>query len=120
MLVLCHNSALRLFDLNTFSSLRPLPNAHCGMSRLDTCFSPDGRYVMAGSDDGVLGLWDADSGAPIPARARAATGQTAVVGYPGPLHGVAWHPSQHLVAVAAFGAALPIMVVGADARLPAY
>jgi jouberin len=114
MLVLGHQNVLRLFDLTTFTALRAFPNAHCSSSRLDAAFSPDGRYIAAGSEDGALALWEVDTGAVVPARATVQGGRRAVIGYPAPLFGVAWHPTQHLVAMSAFGSGYQVLVCGTD------
>jgi hypothetical protein len=116
LLVLGHGNVLRTLDLTTYGALRGFANAACAGSRVDACFSPDGRYVAAGSEAGVLSMWEADSGTAVPARARVEGGRRAVIGYPAPLYGVAWNPLRHLLAVCSFGSALPVMLVGRVAQ----
>lgn len=112
MAVLAQGNFLRLFDLTSFSAVRSFPNAHCDTSKIDVCFSPDGRLLAAGAEDGALAVWDVDTGAPVPLRARVEGGRSARIAYPSTMYGVAWHPTQHLLATAAFGAPFPVMLVG--------
>jgi WD40 repeat protein len=110
LLVLGQANVLRLFDLNTYSAIRAYPNARCSASRLEAVFSPDGRFIAAGSEDGQLCLWDADTGSVIPARAVADDGQRVAIGYPALLLAVGWSPSSHMIAVGAFGLEYPVML----------
>lgn len=122
--VLAQSNVLRLFDTSTYGAIRAFPSVHCLGSRIDACFSADGKWLLAGSEDGVLALWDADSGhhsqvrafideeAATAAAAASGGGKRALVAFPGVMYGAAWHPHQHLVAVCAFGGAYPVMLVG--------
>lgn len=103
---------LRTFDLSTYGAMRGFQNVQCGASRIEAVFSPDGRYIACGSEAGLLHLWDAESGAILPAKARVEGGRKAVIGYPQVMYGVAWSPNRHLVATSSFGTAAPVMLVG--------
>jgi hypothetical protein len=54
LLVLTHRSGLRLFQLlpRALQLLRSFPGLNCAGSRLQATWSPDGRYVLAGSETG--------------------------------------------------------------------
>jgi WD40 repeat protein len=110
LLLFGQSDLLRLFDLNTFAALRAYPNARCTSSRLDAAFSPDGKFIAAGSEDGQLCLWEADTGASIPARAVTGDGQRIVLGYPALLLALAWSPTHHMLAIGAFGLEYPVML----------
>jgi WD40 repeat protein len=113
MMVLGHQNILRLFDLGTFGAIRAYPNARCSESHVEICFSPDGMYVCAGGEDGVLCMWSVDKGELTTPRARVDGRRRALIAYPGIMYGTSWHPDQHLVAVCSFGSAYPAMICGA-------
>jgi len=114
LLLLGHSNVLRLYDLASGGALRAFPGAACAASRLDAVFSPDGRLLAAGSEAGALALWDAETGAALPAQARVEGSRRAAIAFPGAvLYGVAWSPSRQLLAMCSFGSPLPAMLVGA-------
>jgi WD40 repeat protein len=119
LLVLSQASRLLLYDGFTYAQLRAFPTPVCSSKRLEACFSPDGAWVAAGSEAGALCLWDAETGAALPAMAAVAgvdeggrvvpgSGR-ASIGYPGVLLGVAWSTSG--LAICGFGAEYNAMVV---------
>eukprot|EP00762_Andalucia_godoyi_P003794 ANDGO_08492.mRNA.1 WD repeat-containing protein tag-125 len=62
-------------------------------------FSPDGSYVICGSETGRLYLWDTNSG-----DILNEVGSKGIdVGYSAPLCAVAWSPTHHVVAISSFG-----------------
>lgn len=65
-------------------------------------YSPDGRYVVAGSDDGSLFAWVEESGDRI--------FDGFMVGFHGPLLQLAWSATDHVLAMCSYGAANPVLV----------
>jgi WD40 repeat protein len=61
-----HEHKLRLWDtdhwreVDTWYAHASLPPPRCGVSLVN--FSPDGRYVLSGGMDGMVGVWEAASG----------------------------------------------------------
>lgn len=107
LLVLAQGNVLRLIDLYTYRCVHAgYSHVSAATSRIRAAFSPDGRYVVAGSEDGRLRAWEAQSGRSVlahnsPARA---------LGFTEPLVDVAWHPRQHVLAMAAYGENMPVLL----------
>jgi WD40 repeat protein len=61
-----HEAKLRLWDtdgwkqVSTWHAHDGLPPPRCGVSSVN--FSPDGRYVLSGGMDGMVGVWEVSSG----------------------------------------------------------
>jgi U3 small nucleolar RNA-associated protein 21 len=60
--VSCGDGYIRVVDISTRKLVREL-NASFGLTKgvgriLDLCFSPDGKWIVAVSEDGVLRVWD--------------------------------------------------------------
>ena len=66
-------------------------------------FSPDGTYVLAGSEDGKVYAWDTVSASPV-------SFLDGKFGYSAPLCDLSFHPKQHLVALTCFGGDHPVLV----------
>merc|ERR1719231_2185941 len=70
-------------------------------------FSPDGRYVIAGSEDGRVYVWETSSNLRVAAA-------LSIVSYPQPLCDVSWHPTQHVLALTCFGGESPTLIYYAE------
>ena len=110
LLVQAQPNCLKLLDLTTTAVVADFPGCVCQSAFVRSIFSPDGQFVLAGADDGRLRLWEAATGRPVPLPplldglrfSRA------------PVCDVAWHPTQHVVAIAAYGDDHPLVVCFAD------
>lgn len=129
---------LRLIDLITCTTVRDYEGADydgCGGGGGDAglTWSPDGRWLAMGADDGVLRVWHGDTAAPAerqpggagadkahrpPGGESAAAGggssasqvAAGLVAFPAPLIAVAWCPRLNLVAVGAAGGSHAVML----------
>lgn len=70
-------------------------------------YSPDGRYVVVGSDDGTLFAWVEESGDLV--------FEGLPVGFHGPLLQIAWSHHDHVMTMCSYGAANPILTFFHDA-----
>jgi WD40 repeat protein len=83
----------------------------CSEYHVRASYSPDGRYVVAGSEDGRWYLWAEESGNLL------LDGHA--VGFSGPLLQIAWAPTHHVLAMCGYGANNPVRVYAYAADKPA-
>jgi COMPASS component SWD2 len=91
------------FDGNQLASFRGHSNAS-GLA-LEASFTPDGQFVLSGSDDGRIHVW------------HAATGREVAVwqGHSSPTLAVRWSPTHMLAASACASSLLCLWIPGSDA-----
>ena len=66
LLIHAKQSILRLVELKYYRSPHPGFNgAHCGYEPVQSCLSPDGRYVLSGSKTGGAHVWKSATGVPV-------------------------------------------------------
>ncbi|KAI9340410.1 WD40-repeat-containing domain protein [Zopfochytrium polystomum] len=65
LLTTSRDNSLKLVDIRTYGTLSnfTLDNFRVGMNWSKSCFSPDGFYVAAGSIDGSVVIWNAETAA---------------------------------------------------------
>ena len=78
-----------------------------GMANIGSCFSADGRWVIAGSEEGHASIWYTRSTASY-------KNELVTHRFGGSLCGVAWHKSQHVVAMCSYEDGAPILLLEAD------
>jgi len=108
LLALAHQNSLRLIDLYTYRSVNGgYPGVKSSISKMSAVISPDGRYVAAGSEDGKIRVWETQSAKPVLSGLEH-------VGFTEPLLGISWHPHEHVVALAAYGENMPVLLYWAE------
>lgn len=108
LLIQAHHHCLKLMDLYTYKFVHGgYPGVRCHKSKIKATFSPDGRYVVAGSDDGKLRAWETQNG-------RRVSDSLSSLSFPEALCDVAWHPTQHVIAIAAYGENMPVLMYYAE------
>lgn len=109
LLVQAQQNCLNLVDLTTNKVVVHFKGTICQSALVRAVFSPDGNFVIAGSEDGTVCVWDAATGlrlnsSPFLDKVR----------YRAPICDVSWHPTQHVVAITAYGADQQLLVCYAN------
>ncbi|KAG9493470.1 hypothetical protein GDO78_001398 [Eleutherodactylus coqui] len=101
LLIHTKDSTLRIMDLRILAAQKYI-GATNYREKLHSAFTPCGTFVIAGSEDGVAYVWNAETGDQVAKYTE--------LSYTAPLRDVAFHPHEHMVAFCAFGPSQPIIV----------
>ncbi|XP_073527390.1 jouberin isoform X2 [Phyllobates terribilis] len=101
LLIHTKDSTVRIMDLRILAAKKYIGAANY-REKLSSAFTPCGTFVIAGSEDGVAYVWNAETGDQVAKYSE--------LSYTAPLRDVAFHPHEHMVAFCAFGPSQPIIV----------
>lgn len=101
LLVHVRDSVVRAVDLQSYAVVQRYPGALNNRIRVRSCFSPCGSFVLSGSEDGYPRIWSAEQGTLLQ--------RLDCLG--APVHDVACHPRDNIVAVCSFAANQPIVLL---------
>ncbi len=82
----------------------------CSRYQLRAEYSPDGRFVAGGSEDGTLYIWAEETGDLLM--------ESFNVGFSAPLLQIGWCPHDHIIALCAYGAKQPVLLYYHDPESP--
>jgi len=105
--VFCCSNDVFLVSLVRNQVRKQFTGATCERAPAKLCFSPDKTWLIAGSNDGKAYIWD------VLTRTLVKVLET---GYQSPLYDVAWHPTEHLVALCSHGSDAPILLLDHQAN----
>jgi WD40 repeat protein len=103
MAVVSRDSILRIFEMRLFTIVQRLGGFVCMRYNIRATFSPDSRFILAGSEDGKLYIWRSDNGLVVK--------RAWDVGLSGHIPCVDWSPSQRLICACAFSESQPIVIL---------
>ncbi|XP_073483425.1 jouberin isoform X1 [Aquarana catesbeiana] len=101
LLIHTKDSALRIMDLRILAAKKYIGATNC-KEKLHSAFTPCGTFVIAGSEDGMAYVWNAETGDQVAKYSE--------LSYTAPLRDVVFHPHEHMVAFCAFGPNQPILL----------
>uniref|UniRef100_H3DPP8 Abelson helper integration site 1 n=1 Tax=Tetraodon nigroviridis TaxID=99883 RepID=H3DPP8_TETNG len=101
LLIHAKDSVLRMMDLR-FLAVKKYTGATNYRERICSTFTPCGKFIFSGSEDGMAYVWNTDTGE------GDAVAVYSELCYSTALHGVSFHPHENMVAFCAFGQRQPI------------
>ena len=103
MAVVSRDSVLRIFEMRLFTVVQRLGGFVCMRYNIRATFSPDSRFIIAGSEDGRLSVWRADNGQVVK--------RAWDVGLSGHIPCIDWNPGQRMMCVCSFSESQPIVIL---------
>ncbi|KAF7670049.1 hypothetical protein LDENG_00084520 [Lucifuga dentata] len=101
LLIHAKDSVLRMMDLRILA-VKKYTGATNYRERIYSTFTPCGNFIFSGSEDGMAYVWNTETGDQVAVYSELC--------YRSTLHGVSFHPHEHMVAFCAFGQSQPVHV----------
>jgi WD40 repeat protein len=105
LVVLARDNSIRLFDTDRWTIIQRFAGLRCTQQHIRCDLSPDGKYLMSGSEDGQVYVWNVDSG-----ELDVCVGTSRLPQMKGLCTDVAWNPAERIIAACAFSRRHPILV----------
>jgi hypothetical protein len=103
--VLARDNCIRLFDSDRWTIIQRFSGLRCTNQHIRCDLSPDGKYIMSGSEDGLVHVWNVDSG-----ELDLSVGTSRLPQMKGLCSDVAWNPAERIIAACAFSRKHPVLV----------
>lgn len=103
LLVQTQDSVIRLFETKVMVPSQRYSGVLCKRFRMISTFSPDGQYILAGSEDGSVMLWKVRQAEPVNVKEWTCK-------FDQPVTAVAWNRVENMIAFSSFGENQPILV----------
>lgn len=103
LLVQTQDNIVRNFETKVMVPSQRYVGALCSRFRMESHFSPDGSFVIAGSENGSVMLWTVKGSDPIPVIEWS-------MKFSQPVTTIAWNPAEDTIAFSSFGSGQPILI----------
>lgn len=107
ILVQTQDDIIRVFDTKAMTTAQRYVGTHCKNFILKSTFSPDGAYVLSGSEDGSIHIWSVK-------MAKSIHINTWNKKFDHPVTAVAWNPIKNMITFSSYGGNQPILVFVAE------
>jgi jouberin len=109
LIVHTRDNMVRVFETKVMVPSQRYTGIVCSRFQMMSTFSPDGRYILAGSEDGSVVLWTTR-------KSEAVSVKEWMCKFDQPVTAIAWNRVENMVAFSSFGDAQPILVFWDDKR----
>ena len=103
LLVHTQDSVVRIFETKVMVPSQRYIGIVCKRFRMMSTFSPDGKYILAGSEDGGVMLWTVRKAEPVNVTEWSCK-------FDAPVTAVAWNRVENMIAFSSFGEGQPVLV----------
>lgn len=109
LLVMSRDNKVRVISLGeVYTVLQGYHGLESHQHAVKATVSPDGEWIVSGSDDGTLCVWDSTS-----AQLQLDLMEK-IQQWPDPVYDIAWHPAQHMIAVSSYGQGQQVLIFTAE------
>ncbi|EAY12092.1 hypothetical protein TVAG_301090 [Trichomonas vaginalis G3] len=103
LLIHTHDDVIRVFDTKAMTTTTRYIGAKCRRYLIRSTFSPDGQFIISGSEDGNILIWTVKS--PKSSNTVQWTNK-----FNKPVTSLAWNPKRNMIAISSFGEGQPILI----------
>jgi jouberin len=110
LMVYSRDNMVRIFETKVMVPSQRYSGALCKSYHMMATFSPDGQYILAGSENGTVVLWTVR-------KAEVAQVPKWKFRFEYPVTAVAWNRVENMIAISSFGEGQPVLVFAAPVGL---